>query len=48
MNQRLAEVSRLGFSKCIIPRGGSEKLEIPDGLTVFKVRNLREAVEVAL
>lgn len=48
MNQRLGEVSRLGFKKCIIPKGGSEKLEIPEGLTVYRVRNLREAIEVAL
>ena len=48
MNQRLAEVARLGFKKCIIPRNGSEKLEIPEGLTVYRVRNLREAVEVAM
>lgn len=48
MNQRLAEVARLGFKKCIIPRNGSEKLEIPDGLQVFRVKNLREAIEMAL
>ena len=48
MNQRLQEVSRLGFRKAIIPRGGSEKLEIPAGLTVYKVRNIREAIEVAM
>ncbi|MBQ9839082.1 MAG: DNA repair protein RadA [Oscillospiraceae bacterium] len=48
MNQRLSEVSRLGFQKCIIPRGGAEKLEIPDGLTVYRVRNIREAIETAL
>ena len=48
MNQRLGEVSRLGFKKVIIPRGGAEKLEIPEGLTVYRVRNLREAIEVAM
>ena len=48
MNQRLGEVARLGFQKCIIPRSGSEKLEIPSGLTVYRVRNLREAIETAL
>lgn len=48
MNQRLGEVSRLGFKKCIIPRNGSEKLEIPDGLTVYRVRNLQEAIETAM
>ncbi len=48
MEQRLSEVSRLGFKKCIIPRNGSDKLEIPTGLTVFRVRNLREAIETAM
>jgi DNA repair protein RadA/Sms len=48
MNQRLAEVSRLGFQKCIIPRSGAEKLEIPAGLTVYRVKNLREAIEIAM
>ena len=48
LNQRLGEVARLGFKKCIIPKGGAEKLEIPDGLTVYRVRNLREAIETAL
>ena len=48
LNQRLQEVSRLGFKKCIIPKGGAEKLEIPDGLTVYRVRNIREAIEVIL
>lgn len=48
MNQRLGEVARLGFKFCIIPRNGSEKLEIPDGLTVYRVRNLQEAIATAL
>ncbi len=48
MNQRLAEVARLGFKKAIIPKYGSEKLEIPEGLTVYRVRNIREAIEVAM
>ena len=48
IGQRLAEVARLGFNKCIIPKSGTEKLEIPEGLTVYRVRNLREAIEIAL
>ncbi len=48
MEQRLGEVARLGFKKCIIPKNGSEKLEIPTGLTVYRVRNLREAIETAM
>lgn len=48
MNQRLGEVARLGFKKVIIPKGGAQKLEIPDGLTVYRVKNLREAIEMSL
>ena len=48
MNQRLSEAARLGFKKCIIPKFGAEKLIIPQGMTVYKVRNIREAVEVAM
>ncbi len=48
LNQRLSEIVRLGFKKCIIPSSGSDKAELPEGLTVFKVNNLREAIETAL
>lgn len=48
MNQRLAEISRLGFKKCIIPRSGSDGLEIPKGMEVYRVRNIREAIEMAV
>lgn len=48
MNQRLQEVSRLGFKKVIIPKFGSEKLEIPADLQVYRVRNLMEAIEIAM
>ena len=48
LTQRLAEVSRFGFKKCIIPYKTPKKLEIPEGLTVYRVKNLREAIEIAM
>jgi DNA repair protein RadA/Sms len=48
MNQRLVEVARLGFKKCIIPKGGTDKIDIPEELTVYRVRNLREAIEISI
>lgn len=48
MSHRLSEVSRLGFKKCIIPKNASDKLEIPENLTVYRVKNLREAIEIAM
>lgn len=45
LNQRLQEVARLGFRQCIIPKNGSDKLDIPRGLIVHKARNIREAID---
>lgn len=42
---RLSEVARLGFKRCIIPYKLPEKLESPEGLTVIRVKNLREAIQ---
>jgi DNA repair protein RadA/Sms len=48
LDQRLREVSRLGFTRCLIPRQGSEHVKIPDGLTVLRARNIHEAISAAL
>ena len=48
MEQRLSEVVRLGFKRCIIPRKTSVKLEVPSSLEVYYVKNLAEAIEIAL
>lgn len=48
MNQRLSEVARLGFKKCVIPKKAAEELEIPACLEVYKVQNLREAIEISM
>lgn len=48
MNQRLGELSRLGFRKCIIPRSGADKLEIPEGMTVYPAKTLRDAMGAVL
>ncbi len=47
MNQRLMEIVRLGFKKVILPKNNSDKLEIPGGLTVYRVKTLREAIEIS-
>ncbi len=48
LEQRLNEIRRLGFEKCIIPRRGTEKLKAPEGLEILRVRNIREAIELVL
>lgn len=48
LEHRLAEVSRLGFTRCIIPRHSTESIVAPKGLQLLRVRNVREAIEIAL
>ena len=42
--QRLSEVHRLGFTKCLVPQRTGARLEVPEGLQLIKVRNIREAL----
>lgn len=46
--QRLQEVHRLGFTKCMIPKQGTSQVAEPDNLELIRVRNIREAIEFAL
>lgn len=48
LGQRLAEVQRLGFTKCLIPKRIQGKLTVPDGLKLIQVSNIREAMAVLL
>ena len=44
LGQRLSEVRRLGFTKCLVPARGSGKLTVPEGLELIRITNIREAV----
>lgn len=48
LQQRLQEIWRLGFKKCIIPKHGTAGLLAPEGLELLRVRNIREAIEIAI
>ena len=48
LGQRLSEVRRLGFTKCLIPARTGGKLDTPDGLQLIPVRNIREALAALL
>ena len=48
LNQRLSEIARLGFKRCIIPAGGRERAEEIPGLQLIPVRNVRQAITVVL
>jgi len=47
LNQRLAEVRRMGFTRCIIPAQDGEKLIRPDGLKLTMVKTIRDALTAA-
>ena len=46
INQRLSEIRRLGFTKCLLPARNSGKIIAPDGLDLIRVSNIREAIAV--
>ena len=48
LGQRISEVRRLGFTKCLVPYRTGGKVEAPEGLQLIKVRNIREALAVLL
>ena len=48
LGQRLSEVRRLGFSKCLIPKRTQGKLVAPEGLELIQVNNIREALAAIL
>lgn len=48
LGQRLAEVKRLGFTKCMIPKRTQGKLVVPEGLELIRVANIREAMAALL
>lgn len=48
LGQRLSEVRRLGFAKCLIPARNSGKIVEPDGLQLIQVHNIREALAAIL
>ena len=48
LGQRLSEVRRLGFTKCLIPARGSTSVVEPDGLQLIRVKNIREAMAALL
>ncbi len=48
LQQRLSEAARLGFTKCLIPRHGTQNIPAPAGMELIRVRNIREAIEITL
>ncbi|MCC8182863.1 MAG: DNA repair protein RadA, partial [Clostridiales bacterium] len=45
LGQRLSEIHRLGFYKCLVPARGVKDIDIP-GMQLIPVRNIREALAV--
>jgi DNA repair protein RadA/Sms len=44
LQSRLGEAARLGFTRCIIPRGGKTRPEVPRGMELIRAGNIGEAL----
>lgn len=47
LGQRLNELHRMGFTRCIVPRSTMKNCQAPAGLELLPARNIREAIAVA-
>ena len=43
---RVAEAKKLGFETCVMPKVSMEGIDIPKGIKVIGVNNIREAVDI--
>ena len=48
LNQRLSEIARLGFRRCVIPAHVRDEIRCPEGLRLIRVKNVAEAVGAVL
>ena len=48
INQRLSEIARLGFRRCVIPAHVRGEIRRPEGLELIPVKNIREAIFTVL
>ncbi len=43
---RISEAHKLGFKRCIIPKGNMDGLEVPNGMKIYGVENVKEALAI--
>ena len=48
LGQRVSEIPRLGFRRCVVPAHRAGTIKAPTGLTVIPARNIGEAIRAAL
>ena len=48
LGQRVSEIQRLGFRRCVVPAHRAGTIKAPTGLTVIPARNIGEAIRAAL
>ena len=46
--RRLSECARLGFTTCIIPRENARRMRAPEGMRVYGVDTLAEAISILI
>lgn len=45
-NQRLSELRRLGFKKCILPYSSKIQYQVPDGLEIVEAKTIRDVLKI--
>ena len=48
LEQRLQEIARLGFKRCVIPASSKGEFRLPPELQILRVKNIREAINAVV
>jgi DNA repair protein RadA/Sms len=48
LDRRINEAARLGFKRCLVPKGGAKVSPPPKDIQLIPVSTLREAIKVGL
>jgi len=48
LNQRLTEIARLGFKRCVVPAHVRDEIRCPEGLQLIAVKTISEAIAAVL
>ncbi|MBO5646739.1 MAG: DNA repair protein RadA [Clostridia bacterium] len=48
LSQRIAEIARLGFRRCVMPDQQTSHLHIPEGIELIKLKNITDCIEYCI
>ena len=48
LSQRLSEIARMGFRRCVMPKTDISRIHVPDGLKLIPLDNISQCIDICL